>query len=59
MGEREERLKEMYAIMAEQEQINAGFHTFLLQSTTPDAIALRERLEALQGRIMRARLDEP
>ena len=44
-------------ILCEAEQINSGFRKFLTNSTAPDAVALRERIEVLQGRIMRARLE--
>ena len=50
--------EEVDAIWAEQESINSGLHKFLLQSEHPGAVALRERVESLQAKIVRARSRE-
>ena len=49
--------EEMDALLSEQEEVNAGFHRWLLQTDHPDGVALREKIEMLQGRICRLRLD--
>jgi len=48
--------REIAAVLREQEQLNAGFHAFLLRTEIPGGVALRERIEGLQFRIMKLRL---
>lgn len=55
--ETERHRQDMDAIWTEQEKINAGLHKFLLQTNHPEAVALRERVETLQGKILRLRME--
>ena len=50
--------EEVDATWREQESINSGLHKFLLGSKHPEAIALRERVEARQAKIVRIRSRE-
>lgn len=43
--------REVDAILAEVEQVNAGFLRFLERTKNPEGVALRNHIEALQVRI--------
>ena len=49
--------REMDAILAEVEQVNAGFLRFLKKTKNPEGIALRNHIEALQVRIANKRAE--